>query len=140
MTEKSKPITVVRGRFIGGGIYEPREKMGKTEYSACVVLEPGEEKKIEAIRDLAVHEEWPGKKPVFQDWTIRVGDDKEFEHSFEQKFINPKAKEDKPPKTWVRNSDGAMEHYADIYPGCYVNVSVKAYAYEGDKKKGIKPG
>lgn len=131
----------VRGRYVGGSIYKTKtnETTGKEQFSACVVLDDGEDKKIEAIRDAAIKEVFGSKVPKLEDWTVRVGDDEEYEHSFGKKFINPKASATKVVKV-CRRVAGELEETEDVYPGCYVAVSVNAYAYEGDKKQSIKPG
>lgn len=130
----------VKGRYIGGPIYRPKEKNGKISYSACVVLEPSEAAKVQAAIDDAIKTEFGSKRPAgLQDWGVRTGDDEEFEHSYQQKFINPKSSEDKRP-TVLRRHEGDLVETDDIYPGAYVHVSVSAYAYPGDPKKSIKPG
>ena len=140
MTDELKKVTV-KGRLLGGGIWKARENPNdadKMEYSACVVLEEGQEKKIEALRDAALKKEFgntslKGK----EDHTLRYGDDEEYEHSFEKHFINPKCREDRPHAMKVRRNgtvkDTTMEEDL-IYPGCNVAVSVSAYAYQGGKK------
>ncbi|QEF98178.1 hypothetical protein Mal15_22260 [Stieleria maiorica] len=131
---------VVKGRFIGGAIYKPKDTQSGMKYSACVVLEPGEEDKIREVRAEAMADEFGSKTPKgMKDWTLRKGDDEEFEHSYEKLFINPKAGEEKKPAL-LRRVQGKLEPTEDIYPGCYVHVSVNAFAYSGDSKKGIDPG
>lgn len=142
MSEKKDPQQcTVLGRFIGGGLYQPKEQQnGGKKYSACVVLEStADVKKVEAAIEAAIDDKWNGKKPrgaVI--WGVRTGDDPDFEHSFEQAFINPKSAEDKPPRV-LRKIGGVSHDCEDVYPGCHVAVSVRAYAYDGDGK-GIKPG
>lgn len=132
--------TTVKGRFIGGALYSPKESQSGEKFSACVVLEPGEEEKIRGIRALAMEEEFGNKAPKgLKDWTLRKGDDEEYEHSFGKLFINPKSKAEKKPPV-MRRVAGVLEPCEDIYPGCYVHVSVNAYAYSGDAKKSIEPG
>lgn len=132
---------VVKGRFIGGALYEPKESQSGMKYSACVVLEPGEEDKIRAIRDEALKEKFGSKLPKsLKDWTLRKGDDEDYEHSFERWFINPKSPDKKRPGI-MRRVQGELEPTEDVYPGCYVHVSVNAYAYEsGDLGAGITLG
>ena len=129
----------VRGRFIGGSIYQPKDNNGRAQYSACIVLDDGEEAKIEGAVKEAITAEFGSKAPKLQDWSVRVGDDEEYEHSFGKKFINPKSSEKKPP-TLFRKVEGSLEPTEDIYAGCYVAASVNAYAYKGDKSKGVNPG
>lgn len=144
MSDRATKATVT-GRFIGGGLFQPRANENdpeRTRYSACVVLDEGQDKKIEKIVQQAISDRWGGKKPAgLQNWGVREGDDPEYEASFEQKFINPKST--RQPQTLVRQGDiyvaTTMEDGV-IYPGCYIGVSVEAYGYESDKKKGIKPG
>ncbi|MEM1224577.1 MAG: ssDNA-binding protein [Planctomycetota bacterium] len=131
---------VVKGRYIGGAIYEPKETSNGVKFNACVVLEDGEAAKVKAARDAAIKEKFGTKKPAgLQDWTVRQGDDEEYEHSYEQDFINPKAKGDKRIPI-LRKTNGEMEETDDVYPGCYVHLSIDVYAYPGDKAKDIKPG
>lgn len=144
MSEKQELKITVKGRFIGGALFEPKETDGKTQYNACVVLDDGEAAKIEKITQAAVKEKWDGKKPSgLQNWGVREGDDPEYAHSFEKQFINPKAGLKVKPAVLVKR-DGVMQNVEEddgiIYPGCYVAVSVNAYAYDGDKTKNIKPG
>ncbi len=135
----------VKGTFVGGGLFEPRKAndLAAEKYSACIVLDKGEEAKVQANIDAAVKEKWAAKKPHgMQEYGSREGDDEEFEASFGKQFINPKST--RPPKTLMRDSSSMMvqvSHEEDIiYPGCKVAVLINAYAYEGNKGKGIKPG
>lgn len=143
MSDKNLKVTVT-GRFIGGALFEPKEHEdgGKPKYSACVVLDEGEDAKVKKLAAAAVKNKWGNKKPGgLQNWTVREGDDEEYEQSFEKLYINPKSTRE--PQTVIRRN-GVMEKVElddDIlYTGCYVAVSVGVYAYDGDKKKGIKPG
>lgn len=131
----------VKGRFVGGGLFEARGE-DSLKYSACTVLDEGEEAKIEEIVENAIKNKWGNKKPKgLVIWGAREGDDEEFEASFEKMFINPKS--GTKPQTLVK-VDGVYQktdkEEGIIYPGCYVAVSVNAYAYDGDKEKNIKPG
>ena len=137
-------VTTVIGRFVGGGLFEPRsQEEGKDpRYSACVVLEDGEGAKINKIIETAKKEKWGNKKPAgLQTWGVREGDDPEYEASYEHDFINPKSS--RKPQTLVKRDNVFVEVTVDddlLYPGCYVAVSVEAYGYDGDKSKSIKPG
>jgi len=136
MAELRTNITV-KGRFIGGALFEPNED-GK--HSACIVLDDGEDSKIEDVRDNAIKNKWGNKVPPgLTDWTVREGDDEEYEASFGNMFINPKSSGKKAPKTVVK-VDGVIEAVDDtvIYPGCYVAVSVNAYCMDANKEKKMK--
>jgi len=129
--------TTVIGRFVGGALFEANDD-GK--YTACIVLEPGEEKKIEAIRDAAKQSKWGSKQPSkVTDWTAREGDDPEFETSFGNFYINPKAGAKSQPKTVIKRS-GVIEAVDNsvIYAGCYVAVSVNAYCMDANPEKKMK--
>ena len=141
MSKADPQQVTVTGRFIGGALYQPKAQTnGDEKYSACVVLDDGEAKKVEAAIQAAIDEKWNGKKPKGATiWGVRVGDDPDFEHSYENEFINPKSSADKKPSV-LRRVAGKMEPCEDVYAGAYVAVSVRAYAYEGDTSKGIKPG
>lgn len=137
--------TTVTGRYIGGGLFEPRADANNEEkrrYSACMVLEPSEAAKVDKIVKAAITEKWGANPPAgLQNWGVREGDDPEYEFSFEKQFINPKAV--RAPKV-LRREDGLyLEVKADsgvVYAGCYGATSIEAYAYDGDRKKKIKPG
>ena len=141
----SETKITVTGRFVGGGLFEPRadaNNADKLRYNACVVLDDGEAAKIEKAVEAAIREKWGNKRPAgLQNWGLREGDDPEYEFSYQNKFINPKSTSK--PKV-LRREDGMLvevsvdEHL--VYAGCYGAVSVIAYAYDGDRKKGIKPG
>lgn len=139
MAKKETQVTVT-GRYIGGGIFEPREDAaGKKRYNALIVLDEGQEKKIEAAMLAAKKEKWGDKKvPGLQEWGPREGDDPEFENTYERLFINPKST--RKPGTMVKR-DGVMHEVKPddniLYPGCYVAVSLDAYGMEGDKQKKI---
>lgn len=135
--------TTVIGRYVGGGLFEARDDNGKLKHSACVVFDdPNQAKKIKAIRDAAIEEKWKGKTPGgLTDWTLREGDDPEFEASYEKFFINPKCNPKNAPRTVIKR-DGVLESVDEldgvIYPGCYVAVSVSAYCMDADKDKKMK--
>lgn len=135
--KQSNTKATVTGRYVGGSLFEQNDD-GK--YSACIVLDEGQEAKIEAIRDAAVADKFGKKIPAgMADWTVREGDDEEYEVSFERFFINPKANAKNQPKTVIRTG-GKIEEVGDetIYPGCYVAVSVNAYGMDADPKKKMK--
>jgi len=143
MSDKNQTQVTVLGRFIGGGLFEARQgdEDAVPKFSACVVLEDGEEKKIEKIRDIAVKEKLGSKPGKYVDWTVREGDDPEYDASYEKFFINPKAQ--RAIKTMIKRN-GVAEPVSKeddiIYPGCYVAISVSAYAYSANPKKRIKAG
>lgn len=131
----------VTGRYVGGSLFEPN-KDGK--YSACIVLDNGQEVKIEQARDAAINDKWGSKKPRgLVDWTVREGDDEEYEASFERFYINPKCPGKKAPKT-VTRINGQIQTVEEgvIYPGCYVAVSVNAYGMDAndDMKASVNLG
>lgn len=136
----------VTGRFIGGGLFKPKESEDdggkvKLRFSSCIVLNKGQEKAINRIVEQAQQDKWGDKKPKgMKNFGAQLGDDPEYA-SYNSYFINPKAVDK--PKAFIKR-DGlciAVSKEDDIlYPGCYVAVSVRAYAYDGDPKKHIKPG
>ena len=93
MADREDVVTVT-GRFVGGGLFEPRSKEeGKdARYSACVVLDDGENEKIDKLIMFVKKDKWGTKVPPgLQTWGVREGDDPEFEASFEIpfRFVNP---------------------------------------------------
>lgn len=137
----------VRGRLLNNATFKAREneQNGKKEFSALVVLEDGEHKKLEKARDKAVSEKWGDKPPVKRmDYVVREGDDPDFENTFEHMFIN--AKTLRPPKALRKLRDGTFERLTGeestpmIYAGCYVYVSVDVYCYDANKTKKSPPG
>jgi len=141
VSKNSPKECVVRGRFTGGGIYQPRETDRGEKYSANVVLlDDKEAEKIRDIRQVALEEVFEGKVPKkLRDWTLRKGADEDFEASYGHLYINAKSSADKKLPV-LRRVEGKLEPTEDVYPGCYVNVSVTAFAYPGDAKKKIDPG
>jgi len=133
----------VKGRLLNNAIFSPKtdETYDKTQYAALVVLNPGEAEKVTAARDEALKEKFGKVPPKYTDWTVREGDDPEFENTYENKFIHSKS--DKLPKAMVRE-DGALrtvdEDEGLIYAGAYVAVSIDVYAYEFQKQKGVSTG
>ena len=109
-----------------------------------MVLDEGEDKKIQAAIDAAVLEKFEGKPPgKVQDWGVREGDDVEFDASYGKLYINPHATEDSRPATKIKRKgklEDVREEDAIIYAGCHVAIFVEAYAYLGSKKESIKPG
>lgn len=118
-------------------------------FDALVVLDEGQVQKIEAIRQKALEEKFGDKIPAkFSDWTLREGDDPEYETSFGKKFIFPKSKSTgtkkaRPPKA-LRKVNGEYERVSEedglFYSGCYVAINVNAYAWAADKAKNMQAG
>lgn len=135
----ANPKCTIKGRFIGGSIFTPDDDKGK--YSAVIVLDESSVSKIETIRADSMSEKWKKRPAGHQDWTVREGDDEEFENSFGHMFINPKA--NKKPKCFTKRK-GKLEEVQEsddlIYAGCYVYAVVDAYSYDGSKEKNIKAG
>lgn len=145
MSDSDKPIVkvTVKGRYIGGALFEAKEKLGKVQHSACILLDDGESDKINKIIANAIKAEFGEKKPKKSNvWGVREGDDEEFEVTLGKEFINPKATTKNPPQV-IKKIDGQIHKVTQeegvVYAGCYVAVSVSAYAYKGDGKK-IQPG
>lgn len=137
MADQLNTKVTVTGRFVGGALFEANED-GK--HSACIVLDDGENEKVEAIRDNAIKNKWGSKVPRgLTDWTVREGDDEEYEASFDRFYINPKCPAKSAPKTVIRVA-GKIEQVDEdiIYPGCYVAVSVNAYGMDANTEKKMK--
>lgn len=130
---------MVKGRFVGGGLFEMKE--GKNKFSACIALEDGEEEKVNALIEAAVTDKWGSKKPKgMETHGCKMGDDEDYP-TFEKWFINPK---NKMPVTVVRKSKEGVLHEVTkesgtVYPGCFVGAEISAFAYDGNGKD-IKPG
>lgn len=144
MADKETRVTV-QGRYTGGALWTAKANQAdpdRERFSACVVLNKGEDKKVVAAAEAAMTEKWGSKLPAgLQDWTVREGDDPEYTSSYEKQFINPKSTR---PIQVVRKVDGAFEAVTKeddvVYPGCYVAASIDVYCYDGDKARGVKPG
>lgn len=137
MANENPTQATVKGRYIGGPIFEPREVDGKERYQAIVILDDGEAVKVEAAVAAAIKEKWPNKTPDdLVIWGVQVGDRKKYETTYGKQFVAPKASEKVPPKVLVKRN-GAFEPTSRkeniIYPGCDVYVSVNAYGYDERK-------
>lgn len=138
----------VTGRFTGGAIFEPktikRDSGDSEECNACVALHAGEEAKVEAAIEAAIAEKWGKRPPGLVVYGPQYGDDPEYA-TYEKHFINPKKKNSGAPSVLRKTSDGVYEKVTRdsgvIYPGCDVAISVDAYGFDADPKRGIKkPG
>jgi hypothetical protein len=138
---KGNPKTTVKARFTGGKFWNADEDTGK--FNALLILEPGQEEKVRAIRDEALKAKFGAKVPKnLQDWSLREGDDEEFENSFERFYINPIARK-KAPKAFTKKGNVLTEIKESdniLYAGCFVYAVVDCFAYPGDKTKKIQPG
>ena len=144
---KNELQATIKGRYVGGAIWEPKDQEGRLRYNAVIILDDDEEAKINDIINKAKKDKWGDKPPAgLQIFGVRQGDDPEYAASFEKNFINPKkspGKSNKGPVLMVRRNgvNETVNRDDDIfYAGCYVTVSVDAYGYDGDKAKNIKPG
>lgn len=145
--DKDALKTTVLGRYVGGPIFEPKiseeeDSRGEPFYSACVILNNGEEKKIKKIRDEAIKQKFGDKPPKTDDWTIREGDDEEYEASYGSLFINPKSKNQ--PELVIKRA-GVLHNVTKeddlLYPGCYVAISVNSFCYDKKPERNVKrPG
>ena len=128
----------VRGRLMNNAQFQPRENpaSGKMQYSALVVLDEGEEKKVMAARDAVVAAKWPKKPKQFADYAVREGDDEDYENSYGKFFIN--AKSNQPPKLLLKERDGTFRQITPednlIYAGVYVYASIDVYPYEANRE------
>lgn len=134
----------VKGRLLNNAAFEPKtdETYDKTQYSALVVLEDGESDKIRKLVKEVCKEKFGAKIPAkLADWTVREGDDEDFENTFEREFIN--AKSNRQPAIVIRENGQIrkLDQEEDmIYAGVHVYVSIDVYAYVGDKAKKNPPG
>lgn len=136
----SETRVTVTGRYIGGGIFEPREDAGgKERFNAIVVLDKGQEKKVQEAIKAAQAAKWGDKKvPGLQVWGIREGDDPDYENTYGHNFINPKSTRKPATIRKIDNTAHNVEKDDDvIYPGCYVAVSLDAYGMDADKEKKV---
>lgn len=138
------PKVTVTGRLLNNAVFEPKENetSGKMQYSALVLLDKGQDEKIIEARDEALAETFGKKIPKkYDDWTVREGDDEEFELTFGNLFIN--SKNNKKPRVLVRENGelrSVDEEEGLIYAGCRVAVSIDVYAYKKNTDKKIPNG
>lgn len=139
--------TTVLARYVGGNIFTPKvsdeeDSKGEKYYSACLILEKDEDKKIKKIYNEVVSQKYGDKAPKLDDWTIREGDDEDYEFSYGSFFINPKGK--KQPTLLVKRNNvlhNVLEADDIIYPGCYVAASVNTFVYDKNPARNVKrPG
>lgn len=139
-------VTTVTGRLITnpGRFFNASEDEGL--YDALVVLDDGQEKKIESLRTEFVNDTFGGKEPPgLKDYTVQVGDDPEYESSYEHNYIFPKSKPSrKGPATKprvVKKVDGQFEQVDQedglFYSGCYVAVNINLYGSKAKKEAKI---
>lgn len=110
---------------------EDRQKVGRT---CTLALEPGEEKKLDAlVATVKAEATWdPKLKHKFQDHTNRTGDRDDLP-TFGKRFINAFVAEDKHFLCYTKR-DGktvtlSAEEAAEVlYAGCYVAAIVRPYA------------
>lgn len=136
----------VTGRYVGGALWAPKKRGegDRRTYNAVIVLDKANAAKVEKARAEAIADQWGTKPPAgMVDHTLRFGDDPDYDHSYQQYFINPGAQEDRPPQV-VRRSGGAFvvttKEDGVVYPGCNVAASIDVYAYDANRDKGIKAG
>lgn len=113
--------------------FDPK-RMG---YTVTVVLDDGQEKKLDEIVETLVKATWPTKKPGnFTDYTKRVGTEDDM-LSFSKRFIN-NFREDKmgngraKPDMYVRRGEvvtklSDQEAMDIIYAGCHVAAVARPY-------------
>ena len=112
----------VKGRYTGGALWAAKanaQDPDRQRFSALVVLDPDEEKKVRAAAEAAMAEKWGSKRPAgLQDWTVREGDDPEYANSFEKQFINPKSTKPVPVMRKRSGSYHDLNQEDDVvYPG-----------------------
>jgi len=136
---KAKAKTSVTGRLLGGSLHSlpEDEVLSKARYNALLLLNEGQEDKVNAIIAQAIADKWGKKKPSgLAIWGVREGDDEEYPNTLGKLFINPKTK-DKPPL--VLKHQGKCSRITKdsgiLYRGCYVALSISAYAMDAVKSK-----
>jgi hypothetical protein len=128
----------ITGRLLGGRLHTLKEEDGDSaRYNALLLLDEGQEDKVNAAVEHAINEKWGKKKPSgLATWGVREGDDEEYSNTFGKLFINPKTKDK--PQLFLKHN-GRCSHITKesgiIYPGCYVALSISAYAMDGVKTK-----
>lgn len=142
MSDNERHECIVRARFVGGKLWNADEESGK--FNMVLILDSDKEvAKVKRIRDAAIKSKFGARKPKgMQDWTIREGDDEEFENSFGEMFINPTAR-NRRPKVYTKKGAVLTEVNEDdnvFYAGCHVFAKVDCFAYPENKEKKAKAG
>lgn len=137
MAEALNTKVTVTGRLISyKGLFKPDEN-GK--HTAIIVLDGGQEKKVEQVVNNAKKNKWGDKKiPGLTVYGTRDGDDPEYESTYEQTFIRPKS--NNLPQMLVKRN-GALHAVTEeeklFYAGCYVAVSISSYTIDQNKEKQV---
>lgn len=147
MTQTNKQYTTtVTGRLITNPARFFNASEDEGLYDALVVLDDGQAKKINALRDEFINDTFNGKVPAgLKDYTVQEGDDPEYESSYEHEFIFPKSKPTrKGPATKprvVKKVNGQFEQVEQeeglFYSGCYVAVNINLYGSKAQKEAKI---
>lgn len=143
MSDRKKSSITVRGRLIGGNVYE-KDEDGK--YRVLLVLQGGEEaaKKITDSMNQVIFDKWGNNAPSnLQVWGPRYGDDQNYTDSFGKWFLT--AKSSIPPRLLCRDKQNNKYRISDrdedlFYLGVYVFVNLEPYAYDANPQRGFKAG
>ena len=142
-------IVIRNARLSHANVWEPHETLnGDMKYSVSLIIPKTAEKQIALIKKAieAAKEEGKSKlankkgatpsnlKTPLRDGDIDRADDSVYEGCY---FIN--ANSNNAPKIVDRKVQPILDR-AEVYSGCYANVSVNFYAYKKDVSVGIAAG
>lgn len=155
VTDDPKYVVTGEVRLNFPNLFKPRSQKddegndGKAKYSCLLLIPKTDTKTIEKIKkaqqaalvDLTARNN--GKKPVGWKNTFRDGDEErdteEYPEYAGHMFMNVSANEGYPPGVVDRNLDPIIDA-SEIYSGVYAHVAINAFAFVGDKSKGVSFG
>lgn len=143
---QTKVVTgVVRLSYVN--IFEPVVKNGKEKFSTTLLI-PKKDKatldKIRAAQEAAAVKKWPNKRPAKLAYTLHDGDGprpsdgEAFGAECKGHFVLSVASNEKPGV--IDSASNPILDKFEVKSGDYARVSINAYGFEAEGKKGVSFG
>ncbi len=133
---------IVPCRFAYVNCFTPNSKFGEKKYSVTVLVSKDDNETVDLISEAieytkdASKDKWNGRIPVNLHTPLHDGDDEKPDKAIFKNCYYINAKCEEAPQIVDKNVQ-PIDNKAELYAGCYGNVSLIFYGYNFSGNKGV---
>lgn len=133
---------IIACRFAYVNCFTPSSRFGEKKYSVTILIPKDDEETVNVISEAieytkeASKNKWNGRVPVNLHIPLHDGDDEKPDKAMFKNCYYLNAKSEEAPQVVDKNVQ-PIENKAELYAGCYGNVSLVFYGYNFSGNKGV---